>query len=354
MKKITKKNLIFIIFILLFKFVSFSIITNSVGISSTKDNPTTLDRINHLKTKAAGYYRGGKKYNEIEKLFKEAVTLDPYDINLKFDLASSQIIQNKIPEALSTYNNILNIDPNNFNAHFLFAIYSKINGDTLSYSKHLKNMDQIDANKCIEYKHNIELIESIINTKLNTTVTTGFPQNNHAIVILGSALSVDGSMSQNLIQRLKIGLDIAKKDSSSKIIVSGGAPKKGMTEATAMSKWLISNGIDKDRIILEDKSMDTLENALFTIPILDKEGLKNITLITSATHMRRALTIFNVTNNFSDKMNGVNSNKIFSHLAYMDDNSLEETNQISPNELLKVYRDLIRASGIWIFPEMQR
>ncbi|OQR53342.1 YdcF family protein [Bacillus sp. CDB3] len=354
MKKMNKKNLIFIGLILLVTFVSFSIIANNVGISSANNNPTTLDRINDLKTKAVGYYRDGKKYNEIEKLFKEAVTLDPYDINLKFDLASSQIIQNKIPEALSTYNNILNIEPNNFNAHFLFAIYSKINGDNQSYSKHLKNMDQIDVGKYTEYKNNIELLEGIINTKLNTTVTTDFPQNNHAIVILGSALSADGSMSQTLIQRLKIGLDVAKKDANSKIIVSGGGPKKGITEATAMSKWLISNGINKDRIILEDKSMDTLENALFTIPILDKEGLKNITLITSATHMRRALTIFNVTNNFSDKMNGVNSNKNFSHLVYMDDNSLEKTNHISKDELLKVYRDLFRASGIWIFPEMQR
>ncbi|PEF02073.1 hypothetical protein CON21_03740 [Bacillus thuringiensis] len=71
--------------------------------------------------------------------------MDSYDINLKFDLASAQIMQNKLPEALHTYSNILSIDPNNFNAHLLFAVYSKINGDAQSTSNHLKIMSQIDS-----------------------------------------------------------------------------------------------------------------------------------------------------------------------------------------------------------------
>ncbi|PEF02072.1 hypothetical protein CON21_03735 [Bacillus thuringiensis] len=72
-----------------------------------------------------------------------------------------------------------------------------------------------------------------------------------------------------------------------KIIVSGRLPEQGITAADAMSRWLISKGINKDRIILENKSMDTIENTLFTMPILEKEGFKNITLVTSASHIRR-------------------------------------------------------------------
>ncbi|MFK4480948.1 YdcF family protein [Bacillus sp. RC206] len=161
-------------------------------------------------------------------------------------------------------------------------------------------------------------------------------------------------MSQTLIKCWKIGLATAKQYPNSKIIVSGGIPAQGITEADAMSKWLILKGINKDRIILENKSMDTIENALFTILILEKEGFKNITLVTSASHMRRALTIFNVASNFSNKMNGQNSYKNFSNLAYMDYSSPEKVNQVSQAGTLKVYRDLFRTSGIWIFPEIQR
>ncbi|WP_142311731.1 tetratricopeptide repeat protein [Bacillus thuringiensis] len=118
--------------------------TNS-NISSIDNKSITSDRINYLKTKAIRYYRDRGNYNEIKNLSREATTLDSYDINLKFDLASAQIMQNKLPEALHTYSNILSIDPNNFNAHLLFAVYSKINGDAQSTSNHLKIMSQIDS-----------------------------------------------------------------------------------------------------------------------------------------------------------------------------------------------------------------
>ncbi|MCI0768119.1 YdcF family protein [Bacillus sp. TL12] len=78
-------------------------------------------------------------------------------------------------------------------------------------------------------------------------------------------------MSQTLIERLKIGLATAKQYPNSKIIVSGGLPEQGITETDAMSKWLISKGINKDRIILENKSMDTIENASSPCQFLKKK-----------------------------------------------------------------------------------
>ncbi|WP_343046491.1 YdcF family protein [[Anoxybacillus] calidus] len=141
---------------------------------------------------------------------------------------------------------------------------------------------------------------------------------------------------------------------NSKIMVTGGVPKQGITEADAMSNWLISQGIDKDRIILENKLTDTVENALFTTAILEKEGIKDVTLVTSASHMRRALTVFKEASDFYDKMNGKNTNRNFTNVVYLDYPTIEEAHKVTKDEMLVIYRDLFRVSGIWQYPGLQR
>ena len=348
--------------------------------STTPENPNvtyiktdepTSDRIDQLKEIAMYYYwHGGDlekaekeifkgitlkgKYDVVEHAFKEATLIDPYNLDLKFSLASTQIIQKKIPEALQTYKQILNLDPNNFNANLLYGVYSKINGDIRAYTSAISKLKRIDSKKANEYIRKLKTTESIINSKLNTEVPQHLPQKDHAIVILGYALADDGSMRQPLMERLKVGLAIAKQYPHSKIIVTGGVPKQGITEAEAMSNWLISQGIKKDRIILEDKSTDTVENALFTTAILEKEGIKDVTLVTSASHMRRALTVFKEASDFYDKMNGKNSNRNFTNVVYLDYPSIEEAHKVSKDEEFVIYRDLFRVSGIWQYPGLQR
>jgi tetratricopeptide (TPR) repeat protein len=341
------------------------------NVTILKNDEPTSDRIDQLKEIAMYYYWNGGdlqkaekeifkgitlkgKYDVVENAFKEATLIDPYDLDLKFSLASTQIIQKKIPEALQTYKQILNLDPNHFNANLLYGVYSKVNGDNHAYKSSIAKLRQIDSKKANEYIEKLKTTESIINGKLNTEVPKDLPHKDHAIVILGYALADDGSMRQPLIERLKVGLAVAKQYPNSKIIVTGGVPKQGITEADAMSNWLISQGVEKDRIILENKSTDTVENALFTTAILEKEGIKDVTLVTSASHMRRALTVFKEASDFYDKMNGKNSNRNFTNVVYLDYPSLEEAHKVTKDEALVIYRDLFRVSGIWQYPGLQR
>ncbi|TYR80720.1 YdcF family protein [Priestia megaterium] len=345
--------------------------SENVSVNSLKNDEPTSDRINHFKEIAMHYYwHGGDiqqaekdifkgitlkgKYDVVENAFKEATLLDPYNLDLKFSLASTQIIQKKIPEALQTYKQILNLDPNNFNANLLYGVYSKVSEDKSSYKRSISKLRKIDAKKANEYLQKIETTENIINSKLNTSAPANLPQKDHAIVILGYALAEDGSMRQPLIERLKTGLDIAKKYPDSKIIVTGGVPKQGITEADAMSDWLISQGIEEDRIILENKATDTVENALFSTAMLEKEGLQDVTLVTSASHMRRALTVFKEASDFYDKMNNQKSDRNFTNVVYLDYPSIQEAHKVSNDEILVIYRDLFRTSGIWQYPELQR
>ncbi|MEH6992810.1 ElyC/SanA/YdcF family protein [Neobacillus drentensis] len=334
------------------------------------DEPTSY-RINQLEDIAMYYYwHGGDlkqaeeeifkgitlkgKYDVVEAAYNEAVKLDPHDVDLKISLASTQIIQKKIPEALATYQQILNLDPDNYNAHLLYGVYSKVNGDEKAYKTAIANLKRLDAHKTNEYLEKFATTETIMKTTLKTEVPDNLPQSKHAIVILGYALAEDGTMREPLIERLKVGLAAANKNPNSKIIVTGGVPKQGNTESKLMKEWLMSNGIAEGRILTEDKSTDTVENALFTTAILEKEGLKDVTLVTSASHMRRALTIFTEASDFYDKMKAKNSDRAFTNVVYLDYPSIEEAHNVTKDETMVIYRDLMRATGVWQYPDKQR
>ncbi|WP_210367029.1 YdcF family protein [Bacillus sp. REN3] len=334
------------------------------------DEPTSY-RINQLEDIAMYYYwHGGDlkqaeeeifkgitlkgKYDVVEAAYNEAVKLDPHDVDLKISLASTQIIQKKIPEALATYQQILNLDPDNYNAHLLYGVYSKVNGDEKAYKTAIANLKRLDTHKTNEYLEKFSTTETIMKTILNIEVPDNLSQSKHAIVILGYALADDGTMRAPLIERLKVGLAAANKYPNSKIIVTGGVPKQGNTEAKLMKEWLMSNGIAEGRILTEDKSTDTVENALFTTAILEKEGLKDVTLVTSASHMRRALTIFTEASDFYDKMKAKNSDRAFTNVVYLDYPSIEEAHNVTKDETMVIYRDLMRATGVWQYPDKQR
>jgi hypothetical protein len=53
-------------------------------------------------------------------------------------------------------------------------------------------------------------------------------------------------------------------------------------------------------------------------------------------------------------MNGNNIDRNFTNVVYLDYPSLEEAHKVSKDEILVIYRDLIRTSGIWQYPGLQR
>lgn len=108
-------------------------------------------------------------------------------------------------------------------------------------------------------------------------------------IILGNRLNDDGSMSEILKKRLAATLKLDKLFAPSKIIVSGGVanPNAAKSEAEVMRDYLVSQGVEADKIVVEDKSMTTKQNAAFSVPIAAKLGATKILLCTSIEHMGR-------------------------------------------------------------------
>jgi len=95
-------------------------------------------------------------------------------------------------------------------------------------------------------------------------------------------------------ERVIYGVKLFKDDWSRKdrIILAGGPLVWKYTWASLMKEQAVSLGIPGNKILLEDKSRSTEEDALYTKEILQKNGFKSIILVTSPYHSRRASLIF--------------------------------------------------------------
>lgn len=117
------------------------------------------------------------------------------------------------------------------------------------------------------------------------------------LVVLGFQLKADGTMKDELIQRLKVALASAEKYPNSYILCTGGGTAAGnasATEAGEMAKWLIENGISSDRVIVENRSRTTPENAIFSYEILrrDYPQVDQIAIISSDYHIATGVLLF--------------------------------------------------------------
>jgi uncharacterized SAM-binding protein YcdF (DUF218 family) len=80
------------------------------------------------------------------------------------------------------------------------------------------------------------------------------------------------------------------------ILLSGGnarvAGEPGPTDAESMADVLVDIGIPREALVLEATSRNTRENAVETRRILQDRGIDRIVLVTSASHMPRACSVF--------------------------------------------------------------
>lgn len=126
------------------------------------------------------------------------------------------------------------------------------------------------------------------------------PPSAEAIVILGGATRnnepprILPDMSDRG-DRLLYGAKLYKDGLAPKIVLTGGRIDwygGDSSEANSMATILELMGIPRSAMILESKSLNTHENAIFTKKILERENIDRVLLVTSAAHMPRSLAIF--------------------------------------------------------------
>ncbi len=118
------------------------------------------------------------------------------------------------------------------------------------------------------------------------------------ITVLGYALNADGTMKDELVGRLQVALDSAERYPNAYVACTGGGTASQnplATEADQMAAWLEEQGLDKDRIIVENRSKSTVQNAEFTYALLRKNypHITNLAIVTSDYHVPRGCLLYN-------------------------------------------------------------
>jgi uncharacterized SAM-binding protein YcdF (DUF218 family) len=119
-----------------------------------------------------------------------------------------------------------------------------------------------------------------------------------AIVLLGGATRGDTHMGtladlNRHADRLVHTVALYKAGKAPVVLVTGGTPSGGgRPEAKQIKDLLVVMGIPTRRILLENVSRNTSENASFSAQILQSRDMREILLVTSAYHMRRAQALF--------------------------------------------------------------
>jgi uncharacterized SAM-binding protein YcdF (DUF218 family) len=106
----------------------------------------------------------------------------------------------------------------------------------------------------------------------------------------GEALSLDDSGD-----RLIALADLARRYPSAKVVFSGGAGNlfgEEEPEADLVKRYAQTLGVDPARLIVEDRSRTTYENAVFSHALLEPKPGERWLLVTSAWHMPRAVGCF--------------------------------------------------------------
>lgn len=125
----------------------------------------------------------------------------------------------------------------------------------------------------------------------------GAPQ---GIVVLGGAIGpevsfVRGEAALNEgAERLTAAAALARRFPDARIVYSGGSGRLGggIDEAQFALRLFTSLGIDRGRIVLEDRSRNTIENAIFSKQVADPKPGERWWLVTSAYHMPRSIGAF--------------------------------------------------------------
>jgi uncharacterized SAM-binding protein YcdF (DUF218 family) len=118
-----------------------------------------------------------------------------------------------------------------------------------------------------------------------------------AIVVLGGGGHLGwakrpGTRAEDLpYSRLAAGARLWFAGRAPVVILSGGG-EGGRSEARSMAWAIRTLGVPSQALLLEQRSTDTLGNAVHTAELARRHGVRRILLVTSAIHMPRAQLLF--------------------------------------------------------------
>lgn len=112
------------------------------------------------------------------------------------------------------------------------------------------------------------------------------------IVVLGYPTNPDGSPSPVERARVMEGVREYRHGKASALIMTGGAAHNRYAEADAMSEIAIAQGVPASAVLRERQAENTIQNAYYSVHIMQAHRWKSAEVISSHSHLARASLIF--------------------------------------------------------------
>jgi len=121
------------------------------------------------------------------------------------------------------------------------------------------------------------------------------------IVVLGGSFQAGETLARGQVtineagERVVALADLARRYPGARLVFSGGAGEllsAEVPEADALKRFLEPFGVPPDRVLFENRSRTTRENAVFSQALVQPDPQEKWLLVTSAWHMPRAVGCF--------------------------------------------------------------
>ena len=152
----------------------------------------------------------------------------------------------------------------------------------------------------------------------------------------GNYLKIEERLKDLLIERLEHSLEIIKKHPVKKIVLTGGVGVKGnYNESEFMLNYLIANGVEKNKIIVENKSTTTEENNENIMKMLELNHAQNpvqIVLVSQELHL------FRIKLHWTKLLKNEN---VHFYYDYVENSSISYENVIKDPYLLEIIKEQV-------------
>jgi uncharacterized SAM-binding protein YcdF (DUF218 family) len=114
-----------------------------------------------------------------------------------------------------------------------------------------------------------------------------------AIIVLGYPANADGTPSP--IQRARVleGVREYRASVAPRLIMTGGAAHNSQVEAVTMARFAEAQGVPESAVIVEPQAHDTIQNAFYSVRIMQSHGWRSAEVVSSPSHRSRAVSCTN-------------------------------------------------------------
>jgi uncharacterized SAM-binding protein YcdF (DUF218 family) len=112
------------------------------------------------------------------------------------------------------------------------------------------------------------------------------------LIVLGYPAKKDGSPRPEMRERVMEGVREYRAGVAPRLILTGGAAHNHYVEAQVMAALAEAQGVPAAAIIEEGEAKDTIQNAYYSVQIMQAHGWHSAEVISSHSHLPRASLIF--------------------------------------------------------------